>query len=99
MVIGAGVLRNRSPWNTLVYFGFTFLTGLILADPAGGHLRERQLWRRRSGLHADRQHLRRLSVFVVVSRKDFSFLGGGLMIALFTLLGLGLSTSSSAPIP
>jgi modulator of FtsH protease len=26
----------------------------------------------------------------VVSRKDFSFLGGGLMIALFTLLGLGI---------
>ena len=91
MVIGAGVPRNRSPWNTLVYFGFTFLTGLILAPillaityESGSFGIVVQAFTLTASIFVG------LSVFVVVSRKDFSFLGGGLMIALFTLLGLGI---------
>ena len=91
MVIGAGVLRNRSPWNVLIYFGFTFLTGLILAPILLGITYESgsfdvvvQAFVLTTSIFVG------LSVFVVVSRKDFSFLGGGLMIALFTLLGLGI---------
>ncbi len=91
MVIGAGALRNRAPWNTLVYFGFTFLTGLILAPillavtyESGSFGIVVQAFTLTASIFIG------LSVFVVVSRKDFSFLGGGLMIALFTLLGLGI---------
>lgn len=91
LVIGAGVLRNRAPWNTLVYFAFTFLTGLILAPILLGITYESGSF----GIVVQAFVLTAsifvgLSFFVVVSRKDFSFLGGGLMIALFTLLGLGL---------
>ena len=85
------MLRNRSPWNVLVYFGFTFLTGLILAPILLGITYESgsfdvvvQAFVLTTSIFVG------LSVFVVVSRKDFSFLGGGLMIALFTLLGLGI---------
>jgi modulator of FtsH protease len=91
MVIGAGALRNRAPWNTLVYFGFTFLTGLILAPillavtyESGSFGIVVQAFTLTASIFIG------LSVFVVISRKDFSFLGGGLMIALFTLLGLGI---------
>lgn len=91
MVIGAGVLRDRSPWNTLIYFGFTFLTGLILAPillavtyESGSFGVVIQAFVLTASIFVG------LSIFVLVSRKDFSFLGGGLMIALFTLLGLGV---------
>lgn len=91
LVIAAGALRNRSPWNALVYFGFTFLSGMILAPillaftyESGSFDIVIQAFMLTTSIFLG------LSVFVFVSRKDFSFLGGGLMIALFTLIGLGI---------
>ncbi len=91
LVIAAGALRDRSPWNTLVYFGFTFLSGMILAPillaftyENGSFVIVIQAFMLTASIFLG------LSVFVFVSRKDFSFLGGGLMIALFTLIGLGI---------
>jgi modulator of FtsH protease len=91
LVIAAGALRNRSPWNTLVYLGFTFLSGVILAPillaftyESGSFNIVIQAFLLTASIFVG------LSVFVFVSRKDFSFLGGGLTIALFTLIGLGV---------
>lgn len=91
LIIGAGVLRNRAPWNSVVYFAFTLLTGIILAPIILAYTYESgsfgvviQAFVITASIFIG------LSVFVFISRKDFSFLGGGLMIALFTLIGLGI---------
>lgn len=91
LIMGGGLVRNRAPWDALFYFAFTFLTGLILTPiilaytyESGSFAVVAQAFVLTTSIFIG------LSLFVFISRKDFSFLGGGLIIALFTLLGLGI---------
>jgi len=91
LILAGGFLRDRAPWNALFYFAFTFLTGIILGPIV-------LLYTYESGSFAiviqafvlTTSIFIGLSLFVFISRKDFSFLRGGLVIALFTVLGLGI---------
>lgn len=91
LILAGGFLRDRTPWNALFYFAFTFLSGVILGpivllytNESGSFDIVIQAFVLTTSIFIG------LSLFVFVSRKDFSFLRGGLVIALFTLLGLAV---------
>ncbi len=91
LILAASVFINRRPWDTLFYLLFTFATGIILTPillavtmQTGSPAVVVQAFGITTSIFVG------LSLYALFTKRDFSFLRGGLMIALFTLIGLGL---------
>ena len=91
LILAASLFINRRPWDALFYFLFTFATGIVLTPillavtaQSGSSAVVVQAFGITTSIFIG------LSLYALFTKRDFSFLRGGLMIALFTLIGLGL---------
>lgn len=83
-------LRRVPGLNFIALFGFTFLSGMSIAPLLAYYLGMGEGILIKEAFVLTTITFGGLSVYVFVTKKDFSYLGGALFIGLFALIGVGL---------
>lgn len=89
VLFAAWACRTVPGLNLLVLFGFTFMSGLTLAPFFALYLLDSKVALIQEALLLTGVLFLGLTVYVFVTKKDFSFLGGFIFMGLFGLIGAG----------
>lgn len=83
-------LRKTPGINLLALFGFTFISGITLSPLLAVYMKLGQGAIIKEALTLTCVIFMGLTVYVFITKKDFSFLGGFLFMGLFGLIGVGI---------